>query len=271
MHRSATSKMKIELPCFSTAAERQLRMSVATLRTPQVADFQVVLCLAAVGVPAAQHVVDPGIRVVGVMGGMRAVHGDHVGYAGGPIAPGIVGGDDHALGRGDLEGRVADELDRHRRRVVGGLAAGVAAGAAAGAGLGGRLVDHRGHRQPVGRVLDEGEALAGFSRRPGARETDPCHKRDPQGGRANASRDTSYTFDDGCAKRHRVLPDADESGSGGPEPAWHRPIAAVVWHREAEGGSRNLSTTGRRAVRLGQSRRKRPGRPTGRPGLTRDV
>ena len=82
MHRLAISKMKIELPCRSVPPPIQLRMLVGTLRTRTSRDLEVMARrLIGARPPAAQHMLDAGIGMVGVVGGMRVVHGDDVGQA----------------------------------------------------------------------------------------------------------------------------------------------------------------------------------------------
>ena len=63
--------------------------------------------------PAAQHVFDAGVGTVGVVRGVRVVHGDDVGQHRRPDEAVIVGGDAHQLRAFDQEGGVADEADAH--------------------------------------------------------------------------------------------------------------------------------------------------------------
>ena len=62
------------------AAAHKSRMLVGTLRTRTSPDLHVMARrLVRARAPAAQHVLDAGIGVVGVVGRMRVVHGDDVG------------------------------------------------------------------------------------------------------------------------------------------------------------------------------------------------
>ena len=92
-------------------------MLVATLRTRTSADRQVVLGRAALGVPAAQHVLDAGIGEVRVVRGVRPVHGGDVGHHLRAHVVVVVGGDLHGAGAFDQPGRVPDEGQAH----LGGL------------------------------------------------------------------------------------------------------------------------------------------------------
>ena len=82
---------------------------------------------AAVGVPALQHVADAGIGEVGVVRGVRPVHGGDLGHDLRPHVVVVVGGDADRAGALDQPGRVPDEGEAHLRGlergrpVVGGL------------------------------------------------------------------------------------------------------------------------------------------------------
>ena len=78
-----------------------------------VVDREVVLGGPAFGVPAAQHVLDVGVGEVGVVRGVRPVHGGDVGHHRRANVVVVVGGDLHAAGAFDQPGRVADEGQPH--------------------------------------------------------------------------------------------------------------------------------------------------------------
>src|SRR6476619_7764981 len=91
------------------AAEADIGRDVADA---DIADLEIVVDRPAVRIPAAQHMLDPGVGKVCVMRAMRMVHGDDVGDGLAGITR-IVGGDPDAAGAFDEEGRVADEGELH--------------------------------------------------------------------------------------------------------------------------------------------------------------
>ena len=83
MHILAISKMKIELPWRSVPPPLS-RGCWSGRCAPDVDDLHVVAGgRVRARAPAAQHMLDAGIGAVRVVGGMRVVHGDDVGTAGG--------------------------------------------------------------------------------------------------------------------------------------------------------------------------------------------
>ena len=112
MHRLAISKMKIELPWRSVPPSQAADIGRHVAHAHVLVGHVDARRLFVAG-PAAQHVFDARVGVVGVVAGMRVVHRHDVGQHRRPHIVVVVGGDAHELRALDQEGRVADVSETH--------------------------------------------------------------------------------------------------------------------------------------------------------------
>ena len=112
MHRLAISKMKIELP-WRSVPPSQRRILVGTLRTRTSLYCRSMRAGFSSSVQPRSTYLMPRIGIVGVVGGVRVIHGHDVGQHRRPDIVVVVGGDAHELRALDQEGRMADIADAH--------------------------------------------------------------------------------------------------------------------------------------------------------------